>query len=77
MTRDDIIEHVAGVAATVFRAENAIRPQWEERLQQAIDADPETKEETANAYIRAVAEEILKGYSDDELQRLYPDALEN
>lgn len=77
MTRDDIIEHVAGVAATVFRAENAIRPQWEKRLRQTKGAAPETKEETANAYLHAVAEEILKGYSDDELQRLYPDALEN
>lgn len=75
MTRNDIIEHMAGVVGSVFRAEDAIRPQWEERLRQTKDADPETKEKTANAYLRAVAEEFLKGYSDEELQRLYPNGV--
>ncbi len=75
MTKEEIINHMAGVAAAVFRAEDTIRPQWEERLHQTHDADPETKEKTADAYLRAVADEMLCTYSDDELQRLYGDEL--
>ena len=76
MTKEEIINHVADVAAAVFRAEDEIRPQWEERLRKMCDADEDTKQKTADAYLRAVAEELLSLYGNDELQRLYSDSTE-
>jgi hypothetical protein len=73
MTKEQIITHLASVASAVFLADNKVRPQWQERLRATRDADPDTKEQTAMQYLRAVAEEMLRSYSDEELQRLYPD----
>ena len=73
MTREEIITHLASVVNTVLLADDKMRPQWQERLRATRDADPDTKEQTAMQYLRAVAEEMLRSYSDEELQRLYND----
>lgn len=73
MTREDIIQHFMDVVAAVFRAEDVVRPQWEERLRACRGADKDTLSKAADGYLRAVSEEILSHYSDDQLQRLYPD----
>lgn len=64
------------VVAAVFHAEDVVRPQWEERLRACRDADKDTLSKTADGYLRAVSEEMLSHYSDDQLQRLYPDTAE-
>lgn len=71
MTRQQIIQHLAAVAMAVFRAEVAVKPQWQQRLDAAKDADPDTRQRTADEYFQAIAGEMLKSYSDEELQRLY------
>lgn len=71
MTREEIIQHFMSVVAAVFRAEDVVRPQWEERLRTCRDADEDTKHRTADGYLRAVSEEILSTYSDEQLQALY------
>lgn len=73
MTKEQIITHLASVANAVFLAEDKVRPEWQERLQTVRNADPATKEQAAKEYLRAVAEEMLRSYSDEELQRLYND----
>lgn len=73
MTKEQIITHLAGVVNAVFLADDKVRPEWQERLNATRDADPDTKEQTAKEYIRTVAEEMLRSYSDEELQRLYND----
>lgn len=73
MTKEQIITHLAGVANAVLLADEKMRPEWQERLRATRDADPATKEQTAKEYLCAVAEEMLRSYSDEELQRLYND----
>lgn len=73
MTKEQIITHLASVANAVFLAEDKVRPEWQERLQTVRNADLDTKEQAAKEYLRAVAEEMLRSYSDEELQRLYND----
>ena len=77
MTKEQIITHWASVANAVFLAEDKVRPEWQERLNATRDADPDTKEQTAMQYLRAVAEEMLRSYSDEELQRLYAEESED
>ena len=76
MTREDFITHLSEVVNAVFLAEDRVLakwPKWREHLNQTRDADPGTKEKTVKAYLRAVAEELLKSYSDEELAQLYQD----
>lgn len=44
------------IIPAVFRAETKIQPQWEERLRNVTD---ENRAEVAQAYCRAIAEEIV------------------
>ena len=71
MNREPIINHLASVVNAVLLADDKLRPEWQERLQQTRDADADTREQTARQYIRAVAEELLNSYSDDELKEMY------
>ena len=71
MEREQIIQHVKGVIEAVFTAEHEILPQWEDRLRQSKDADPDTRQEIAESYLRAIAEEMLSKYSDEELKNIH------
>ena len=59
MTKEEMIQHWADIAAAVFRAEDAIKDEWLPKLQAAKNASKITKEQIADAYLRAIATEIL------------------
>ena len=71
MEREQTIQHVKGVIEAVFKAEHEILPQWEDRLRLSKDADPDTRQEIAESYLRATAEEMLSNYGDEELKNIY------
>lgn len=54
-----MIVHWADIAAAVFKAEDAIKDEWLPKLQATKNASKITKEQIANAYLRAIATEIL------------------
>lgn len=72
MTREQIKEHYADVVMSVFVAESKIKPTLQERMS-AIgkDATPEQIEEVGHQYCLDIAEEILSGTSDEELEKIY------
>lgn len=59
MTKEEMIEHWADIAAAVFKAEDAIKDEWLPKLQATKNASKITKEQIADAYLRAIATEIL------------------
>lgn len=59
MTKEEMIEHWADIAAAVFKAEDAIKDEWLPKLRLTKNAGHTTKEQIANAYLRAIATEIL------------------
>lgn len=65
MTKEEMIEHIAGVVSAVFSAEDKILQTWEPRLKAVRNAGSKEKEETAKAYLRAIAEEIVSSYSGE------------
>lgn len=71
MKREEIIKHLSDVAAAVFSAEDKIRPNWEERLQQMRDVDEDVKYQLYREYLRAVAEELVSAMPEDTLLALY------
>lgn len=73
MTKEEIINHVASVVLTVFRAEDALRETWLPRLKATRGKSEEETEAVAMSYVRAIAEEVLSATPDEELYRLYPD----
>lgn len=71
MNREDIIAEISVAVRSVLTAQIKLHPEWNERIRQIRVADPGTQAQITNAYIRAIAEEMIKSYSDDELQREY------
>ena len=59
MTREEMIEHWANIASAVFKAEDAIKDEWLPKLQATKNASKVTKEQIADAYLRAIATEIV------------------
>lgn len=59
MTKEEMIQHWADIAAAVFKAEDAIKDEWLPKLQATKNASKITKEQIADAYLRAIATEIL------------------
>lgn len=70
MTRDEMIEHWANIATAVFKAEDAISDEWKPKLQATKNASAIVKQQTADAYLRAIAEEIIDhtNWKMEELQ---------
>lgn len=64
----EIIEHWKTIINAVFRAEDAIKGAWIERLNQTRNADNETKQKIADGYITAIAEEILSKTKQTEVE---------
>ena len=54
-----MIIHWMDIAAAVFKAEDAIKDEWTPELQATKNASKITKEQIADAYLRAIATEIL------------------
>jgi hypothetical protein len=59
MTRDEMIEHWANIAAAVFKAEDAIKDEWFPKLQASKNSSDIVKQQLADAFLRAIATEIL------------------
>lgn len=63
--RQDLVEHWMLLAKTVFAAEDNISDEWKPKLEAAKNASKIVKEQIANAYLRAIATEIIeKGYKE-------------
>lgn len=60
--KEECIGRWVTIINCVFKAEDAIRGDWEQRLRDARSSDQSTKEKVANDYTRAIAEEILGNY---------------
>lgn len=59
MSKKEQIEHWMILASAVFTAEDRLRDEWRPKLLAAKDGGEELKTFTAQAYLRAVAEEII------------------
>lgn len=59
MTKEEMIEHWADIAAAVFKAEDAIKDEWFPKLQASKNSPAIVKQQIADAYLRAIATEIL------------------
>ena len=59
MTKEEMIEHWAGIAAAVFKAEDSIKDEWFPKLQASKNSSAIVKQQIADAYLRAIATEIL------------------
>lgn len=61
--RQELIEHWMLLAKTVFMAEDNIIDEWKPKLEASKNASEIVKEQIADAYLRAIATEIIeKGY---------------
>lgn len=56
MKREILIKRLQQIVSAVFWAENKIIAEWRPRLEQATE---ENKKEVADAYIEAIAKEII------------------
>lgn len=54
-----MIEHWANLAAAVFKAEDAIKDEWLPKLQATKNASDIEKQQVADAYLIAIATEII------------------
>ena len=70
MTRQEAIERWKNIASTVFWAENNISEAWDARLRAAPGMTKEEQHELAQAYCRAIAVEITKNTSDEQLAEM-------
>lgn len=59
MTKEELIEHWMLLAKTVFVAEDNISDEWKPKLEASKNSSKIVKEQIANAYLRAIATEIL------------------
>lgn len=58
-TQEDL-EKFKDTVYIVFRAEDTIKGDWIEKLNETKDADSETKERIADEFVTAIATEILE-----------------
>ena len=58
-TQEDL-EKMKDTVYIVFRAEDTIKGDWVEKLNETKDADSETKKRIADEYVTAIATEILE-----------------
>ena len=69
MTKEEMIAHWAGIAAAVFRAEDAISKDWFPKLRAAKkDMPSDERRQLADNYLRAIATEIIEngGWTFDD-----------
>jgi hypothetical protein len=66
--RQELIEHWILLAKTVFVAEDNISGEWKPKLQAAKGKSDLEIQQTADDYLRAIAEEIINHTKMEELQ---------
>lgn len=65
MNKEEMIEHWMLLAKTVIVAEQNIIYEWKPKLEASKNASAIVKEQIADAYLRAIATEIIeKGYEE-------------
>ena len=69
MTREEAIERWSHIANTVFWAEEKISKEWQQWLKEAPNLSKEEQHELASEYCKAIATEIVKNTTDEELAR--------
>lgn len=63
--KNELIDHWMLLAKTVFVAEDNISDEWKPKLEASKNASAAEKEQIAEAYLRAIATEIVeKGYEE-------------
>lgn len=63
--RHELIEHWMLIAKTIIVAEQNIIDEWKPKLEASKNASEIVKEQIADAYLRAIATEIIeKGYEE-------------
>ena len=70
MTRQEAVERWTDIANTVFWAEERIAKEWNERLREAPNLSKEQQHELAQAYCRAIAEEVVRPTTDEQLAEM-------
>ena len=70
MTRQEAIDRWMHIAYTVFRAEDNISEEWHERLKEAVKQSPEHQKAVADQYCKAIAKEIVRHTTDEELAKM-------
>lgn len=70
MTRQEAINRWTDIASTVFWAEERIAKEWHDRLNLAPKLSKEEQHELAQAYCHAIAVEVTKNTSDEELAEM-------
>lgn len=68
MTKEELIEHWILLAKTVFAAEGNISDEWKPKLEAAKGKTDIEVQQIADAYLRAIAEEIINHTKMEELQ---------
>ena len=58
--KQQLVEHWMLLAQTVFAAEDNISDEWKPKLEASKNASHIVKEQIANAYLRAIATEIVE-----------------
>ena len=57
--KEELINHWADIAATVFHAEDEISDEWFPKLRAAKDLPGDERRQLAEDYLRAIAAEIV------------------
>lgn len=60
MTKEQMINHWADIAAAVFKAEDEISKEWFPKLRKAKDLPIDERRQLADDYLRAIATEIIE-----------------
>lgn len=60
MTKEQMINHWADIAAAVFKAEDEISKEWFPKLRKAKDLPSDERRKLADNYLRAIATEIIE-----------------
>ena len=70
MTREQAIKRWVEIIPAVWKAEHALRLKWQGRLAEAKFMPVNKVYELSEAYVRAVAEEIVGKMSDEQLKEM-------
>lgn len=70
MTRQEAINRWKDIVSTVFYAEEAIAKEWKTKLKEAPGMSKEEQQKFADNYCEAIATEIVRRTTDEELATL-------
>jgi hypothetical protein len=71
MKRKEAIGHMAKVVEAVLCAKDKIKGEWEYKFRSALTMSEEELRQLAHDYFHAIAEEIMRDTTDEEIEELY------